>query len=149
MDWIYVITAVVAIVITVAVGIMVRMPSRIRWFRRVFFLVVAALFLAAALLMPLNMHAKITGYFIAVLMGCFGLWRQGFTNWGIIAGLGATRVWGAITLIEVSANLTKHTTLVEAFVGSIRVSRLTFNQSATELAGFIEQVSPNTKVKIM
>lgn len=147
MDWIYIATAIVAVIVTGIAAFMVQVPSKIRWFRRGFFLLVAAAFLIASIAMPLNTHAKVTGYFIAVLMACFGLWRQGLTNWGIIAGLGATRVWGTITTVELTHDDKHDVTVLEAFVGSIRVSRLRFSQSQAALGEFIKNKAPNTKLQ--
>ncbi len=147
-EWLYIITAVVAVIVTLIGAINVRVPARARWIRRSFFLLIAAVFLVVSITLPIGQHAKIIGYFITVLMLCFALWRQGLTKWGVIAGLGATRIWDAITVIDLTTKADKGVVLLEAYVGSIRVNRLTFKQDQAELVAFIQQHAPKTKISI-
>lgn len=137
LDWTYMLVLAVAVVVTIFVATTVKIASRISWVRVIFFLVIA---LAAAFVTwqyAGSLHTRMTGIFIAGMMLVFVFWRKGLATWAVIAGLGSIRIWSALTKADVVVG--KNDTVVEAYVGTIRVSRLRFHQSADELGHFLEQ----------
>lgn len=148
MEWIYVATAAIAVIATTIDILMIKVPARIRWVRRGFFFVLAVFFYITSSLLMLDLHARVTGYFIAVLLTCFSLWRQGLATWGVVAGLSATRVWNAISIIELAQDDKRENIYLEAYVGSIRVSRLRFRRSQTDITAFLQTHAPMVKVRV-
>ena len=137
LDWTYMLVLAVAIVVTLFVASTIKIPARISWVRVIFFLAIAAVTTFVTVQYAGSLHTRMTGIFIAGMMLVFGFWRKGLATWAVVAGLGSIRIWSALTKADVIVN--KNGTVVEAFVGSIRVSRLHFNRSADELGRFLEQ----------
>ncbi|WDF81870.1 hypothetical protein PQ472_08015 [Lacticaseibacillus pabuli] len=146
-DWLYVLVWVVAAVVTVVAGVSVKMPAIGSRWRRGFYLAVALLIGLMTLMFAHTTQARVIGCFIAGMMLIFVFWRQGLSEWAIIAGLGSTRIWGAVTKIELHRD--KDVTQLEAFVGSIRVSRLRFKQQPGDLRTYMVQYIDPKKVSVV
>lgn len=143
-DWLYVAVFAVAAIATIAVWLTVKVPARRHWWRIAAYLAVAAAAAGVTLFVAASTQMRVMGAFIAGMMLIFATWRQGLANWAIVAGLGSVRIWSAITKIELHQQ--GQWTQLEAFVGSIRVSRLQFKQPVAELRAYIAQHMPATAI---
>lgn len=147
LDWVYMLVLAVSVVATIAVAISVQIPARVSWVRLTFFLVVALFAILVTLKYAVTLHARMTGIFITGMMLVFAGWRKGLATWAVVAGLGSVRIWSALTKVEVVPG--KNDTVVESYVGSIRVSRLRFKRSAEELGAYLQQHMRQGAVNIM
>lgn len=137
LDWGYLLVLLLAIAATVFVTVTIKIAARPNWGRIAFFTVIAVAAVVVTVQYANDLHTRVTGVFIAGMMLVFAFWRKGLATWAIVAGLGSIRIWSALTKAEVV--VTKNDTIVEAYVGTIRVSRLHFHRDPDELSSFLNQ----------
>lgn len=146
-DWLYVLVWVVALIVTIVAGVSVKKPAIGSRWRRGFYLAAAILITAMTFWLAHTMQARVIGCFIVGMLLIFVFWRQGLADWAIIAGLGSTRIWSAVTKVELHRD--KDLTILEAFVGSIRVSHLRFKQQPAELRDYMVQFFDSKKISVV
>ena len=144
MDYVYLIVLAVAVIATIAEALSIRVPARVGKFRLIGFSLLALLALVFTLLYAQALQAQIIGYFITGMLLVFALWRKGLANWALVASLGSARLWTTLTSVEIAPE--KEGTVLDAFVGAIRVTRLHFKQSPDTVAQFLRTRLDSKKV---
>lgn len=143
-DWLYAGVEVAATAAMITTWLLVKIPARWRWWKSGTFLLLGVLVYFLTFYGPNNIEVKTMGWFITVMMLVSAFWRQGLANSAVIAALGATRIWAAITKVVLETH--KDDTRLDVFVGSLRVSRLYFNVSPEVLQAFLIQHLPATAI---
>lgn len=135
LDFVYIAVLLVAVIVTVAEALSIRVPARIGKFRLFGFSFLALVALVFTSMYAQGLQMRIVGYFITGMLLVFALWRKGLANWAVVAGLGSARLWSTLTRIDIAPE--KGGTVLDAFVGSIRVTRMHFKRDPDEVDSFL------------
>ncbi|KRM73049.1 hypothetical protein [Lacticaseibacillus brantae] len=144
--WVYLLILLIAIGGTLYLRLRVRLWATVSWWRRGFYLLIAALTALVAWFYPAtDVDGFVRNLFIFGMFLVFAFWPKGITPSAVIAGLGSSRPLGNLTGFTIEAVGPNQSRLLSQ-VGTIVVNRLKFSMPTTELMQELTKFVPEDQI---